>query len=63
MQHHYGNQASGEDIERGANHSSGSLKQEVWGAAEAIGFYFYEVATEMPPNARFRVFNSNLKVL
>ena len=43
MQYHY-NIFSGADLgfsERGANHSSGSLKQGVWGCSppEAIGFF------------------------
>ena len=52
---------TGADLERGANHSSESLKQGVWGVQppEAIG-YFVLRSTEMPPNARFK---SNLKVL
>ena len=51
--------------ERGANHNSESLKQGVWGAQpprsySIFCFMKYRNATY---NARFRVFNSNLKVL
>ena len=47
-----------------ANHSSGSLKQGIRGAQLPRSYRILcSVNTEVPPNARFRVFTSNLKVL